>query len=68
MFLPAGDVLAVDVGIMIDDRAARSESAVDDSAPMIMMKNSTTRIVGRYDATICGMMLLTSPSIGSIPR
>ncbi len=52
----------------MDESAARSESAVDDSAPMIMTKKTASKIPGRYDAAICGIRLLTSPSIGSIPR
>ena len=51
----------------IEDIADRSESAVDESEPMIMMKNTATRTPGRYSAATCGRMLLGSPSTGSIP-
>ena len=53
--------------IAIEDMAARSESAVDDSDPMIMMKNTATSTPGRYSAATCGSRLLGSPSTGWMP-
>src|SRR5690606_19522617 len=52
----------------IDDSAARSESEVDDSDPMIITKKTQMRIGPRYVDAICGMMLLVSPSNGEMPR
>ena len=51
----------------MDDRAARSESAVDDSEPMIMTKKMTMSGVARWVAAIWGSRLLGSPPAGSMP-
>ncbi len=51
----------------IDDRAARSESAVEESEPMIMTKKMTMSGVARCEAAICGSRLLGSPPAGVMP-
>src|SRR5699024_12729801 len=61
MFLPYTSA------ITIADKAHRSESAVDEIAPITNTKNKPTINGDKYSATTCGIKLLVSPPSGSIP-